>query len=118
MSRVLTPGLAIERHKRSASATSLPASRISAISRGDFSSGALVMKRRNTLNSPCTRMASRRRLPQRFRDPAVYFFDFALTVDRPQFPLASVMLDKRLRVLMIHVQPVADCLLPVISTLD
>src|SRR5262245_29133835 len=47
---VRTPGLASSRHRRSASATILPASRISASSRGDFSSGALDKRERNTCN--------------------------------------------------------------------
>src|SRR2546430_1243820 len=47
ISMVRTPACALSRHRRSASDTTLPASRIKPISRGDLSSGACDKRERN-----------------------------------------------------------------------
>src|SRR5262245_61223596 len=83
MSMVRVPGTAIERHRRRASATSLPASRIRAISRADFSSGRLENSDLST--------ASLASGLQECHDRIIHLLDLADPVDFVQNPPAIVV---------------------------
>src|SRR5689334_11494313 len=96
---VRTPGRAISRQRRSASATTLPASRISPSSRADFSSGAFWNRDRNTgLASPVLIIIRGRRslrlalvLAQRLGDAGVDRLDVADAGDLDQQPDLAVV---------------------------
>src|SRR5262249_25592093 len=103
----------MSRHRRRASATTLPASPIKPISRGDFNSGALWKKDLNMRNQPGKSVLS----VQCSYDGRVNLFDIALTrylADEAARPIVPHQLDL---VAMIDAQPLLDGFLLVVVAL-
>src|SRR5262245_1413030 len=140
---VWTPGRTSSPAMRCAAATTLPASRISAISRGLFSSGVWLKMRRSTAGEVSQLYVwshidilvpspgrSRSRFfinrererpgcgvlhqPQRRRDLPVHVLDLAVGIDLGQQTRLPVVVHQPATVLVIHHQPLADRLLVVV----
>src|SRR5262249_11924983 len=140
MSSVRVPGLAISRQVRRASATILPASRISPSSRCDFSSGAFDSSERNTRlpfrfpswhrgrSGGFSRARSRlkallrlwtiRAILQDADDVRIHRFNIAQTGDLAEQALCAVMGEETGVVLMVDLQTPADGVLLVVVALD
>src|SRR5262249_22581153 len=118
-------GLAIDRQSRSARATSLPASRMSASSRGDFSSGGCWKRDRSTVNSPQALFAPWGEafdfilavFPDGLGDVGVNRFDVPLGAHAAQQALAFVVGDQAGVVLVVDRQARAHGFLLVVLAL-
>src|SRR5271157_5466975 len=105
---VRTPGRAMSRQMRSAWATTLPASRIRPISRGDFNSGAFDENHLNT--EACLSV-------QDPFDARVDLLDPALAVDVVEQSLILVVGDEVHGILVVLAQPLAHRLFLVVGPL-